>query len=61
MNSKSKEPSFTKSPYFVNESGKWRIKPGAPVALVKEFKEFMEHDEAQDLEDPKKLKREGIT
>ena len=46
----SKEPRFIKSPYFVNESGKWRIKPGTPTVLVKEFKEFMENDEAEDLE-----------
>ncbi|TYR82132.1 hypothetical protein FZC66_00605 [Priestia megaterium] len=60
MNS-SKEPSFTKSPYFVNEAGKWRIKPGAPRALVKEFKEFMENDEASDAEAVQKLKRENLT
>jgi hypothetical protein len=57
----SKEPRFIKSPYFVNESGKWRIKPGAPAALVKEFIEFMENDEAEDLEPIKKLKREDLT
>ncbi|MEI2357446.1 hypothetical protein [Mesobacillus zeae] len=56
----SKQPAFTQSPYFIHESGKWRIEPGAPAALVKEFKEFMENDEAEELEPVKKLTQEDL-
>lgn len=56
----SSRPKFIDSLYFVDEPGNWHLKPGAPPVVVREFKEFMEHDETEDLEPIKKLKREDL-
>lgn len=37
------EPNFVNSPYFVNESGNWHLKEGAPEEVVKEFEEYMQY------------------
>lgn len=34
-------PSFTKSPYFVDEPGNWYLKDGAPKELQAEFEDYM--------------------
>ena len=35
-------PSFYNSPYLIIDEKGWRLKPGAPKELVKEFNDFME-------------------
>jgi hypothetical protein len=40
-----KRPKFIDSPYYENGE----LKPGAPEEIVKEYNEFMESDEAEDV------------
>jgi len=47
-----KEPSFTKSEYFVAEPGNWHLKAGAPDEVVKEFERFMRDLEPAEPEAP---------
>lgn len=35
------KPNFADSPYFVAEPGNWRLKPGAPQAVIDEFMAYM--------------------
>jgi hypothetical protein len=53
----SKEPAFLKSKYFVGEPGNWYLKEGAPTEIVKEF---MQYDEEENVEGPKKLKAKDL-
>lgn len=36
-----KRPTFTKSPFFVDEPGNWHLKPGAPENLQIEFENYI--------------------
>ena len=48
----SKRPNFIDSPYYVDG----KLKPGAPAEVRKEYEDFMENDEMEDLEVPKLTK-----
>lgn len=41
-------PEFMKSPYFIDELGNWRLKPGAPKELEIEFELYMQSMEEND-------------
>ncbi len=38
-------PDFMDSPYFVDETFNWHLKPGAPPEVVEEFESFMLEDD----------------
>jgi len=57
----SKKPSFIDSPYYVSKPGGGYLKPGAPAEVQREFNEFMQGDEAEALEEVKKLNEEEIS
>lgn len=44
-------PKFLDSPYFVEEPFNWHLLPGAPEEIVKEFEEYMAHDQQQQEQD----------
>lgn len=52
----SSRPNFLDSEYFVDEPGNWHIKKGAPQEVINEFNEFMQGDEADNVEPVQKIK-----
>jgi len=56
----SNRPKFLDSPHFVGDPNGWRLKPGAPEEVKKEFSEFMLNDELGDAPEVPKITLEDL-